>query len=87
MSHTIKTAISLPREDFRRIESFRKGAKKSRSQVIQEAVRHWFRKHSQKETEARYARGYARFPEESKTNDEIKALFRAGLAGWEKEEW
>ncbi|MBI1884130.1 MAG: ribbon-helix-helix protein, CopG family [Chlamydiae bacterium] len=39
MQRTIKIAISLPREDFERIEKLRKRAKVERSTVIDRAIR------------------------------------------------
>ena len=84
MSHTVKTAISLPFQDFQRIEQWRKKSKKSRSQIILEAIRGWFKTDAVKSQEEQYARGYIAHPEEK---GELDAYFKVGLASWHKEEW
>lgn len=84
MSHTIKTAITLPYEDFQRIESIRRKTRKSRSRIILEAIRSWFHRNTLTEAEERYIRGYEKHPEEE---GEISVFYKAGLASWESEEW
>ncbi|MBF0493015.1 MAG: hypothetical protein HQM15_09570 [Deltaproteobacteria bacterium] len=84
MEYSVKTAISLPKEDFLKIEAYRKKNKKSRSEVIQEAVHQWFENHALQEKEQQYMQGYAQKPEEAQ---EIEPFFKAGLGAWKKEEW
>ena len=84
MSHTVKTAITLPREEFRWIEDLCRKTKKSRSRVILEAVRSLFHQRTLGEAEERYARGYEKRPEEEK---DVEVFYRAGLSSWENEEW
>lgn len=84
MSHTVKTAITLPREDFQRIEAIRRRTKKSRSRIILEAVRSWFHQGTLGEAEERYVRGYEKFPEEG---GEVSPFYQAGLTSWDREEW
>ena len=84
MSHVVKTAISLPRQDFQRIEQWRRKSKKSRSQVVLEALRAWFTAHALKNQEEKYAQGYLIHPEEKA---ELGGSFKAGLTSWHKEEW
>ena len=84
MSYAVKTAISLPLEDFRKIEALRRRTKRSRSEIIAEAVRSWFRSRSMEKLEDQYLRGYRKKPENTAESD---ALFRAGLSSWDREDW
>lgn len=84
MSYAVKTAISLPLEDFRKIEALRRSTKRSRSEIIAEAVRSWFRSRSMEKLEDQYLRGYQKKPENAA---EPEALFRAGLSSWNREDW
>ena len=83
-THTIKTAISLPIQDFKLIEAWRKKFKKNRSKIILEAIRAWFKTHDLRDQEEKYAQGYINRPEEKK---ELEAHFKVGMASWHKEEW
>ena len=84
MEYSLKTTISLPKEDFLKIETYRKKLKKSRSEIIQEAVHQWFENRALKEKEQQYLEGYARHPEDA---EEIEPFFKAGLSSFKKEEW
>ena len=59
----MKIAISLPKEDFLRIEKLKNTLKKSRSELIQEAVASWLASHKEKELIDQYENGYRRKPE------------------------
>lgn len=84
MAHAVRTAISLPLEDYRRMEFLRKKLEKSRSEVFREAIRAWFRHMQTAELERRHVDGYRRKPEEPA---EMDALLKAGLAGMARERW
>lgn len=66
MAHAVRTAISLPIEDFKLLETMRKKLDKSRSQVFREALRAWIRKIKTAELERRYVEGYRKKPENAK---------------------
>ena len=84
MSNVVKTAVSLPREYFLKLEHLRRNRKESRSRIITEAIETWFRLSEEKEMEQQYRQGYLKKPE-GKPDHEI--LFKIGLASWTKEEW
>lgn len=82
--HRIKTAISLPQEDFQLVETLRKQTHKSRSQILLEAFHAWLEGHRQEALETRYEEAYRKHPE--KLGD-IEALVKAGTPAWGKERW
>lgn len=84
MIRMIKTAISIPREDFNLIESLRKKLGKSRSQILVEAFRAWVNTRRKKELETRYAEAYQKNPEDIA---ELDAYMKASLDVLNKEDW
>lgn len=74
MKNAFKIAISLPREDFDRMEKTRKKLGFGRSAIIDRAIRFWLDKIEQEDSIKRYEQGYKKHPEDIQ---EIKA--------WEKE--
>ncbi|MBI4218231.1 MAG: ribbon-helix-helix protein, CopG family [Elusimicrobia bacterium] len=84
MTHSVRTAISLPREDFKHLESLRKKLDKSRSEIFQDAIRHLFRKFENDKLERRYVQGYRRKPENT---SEFDAMLKASLPAFPKENW
>lgn len=65
-----KMAVSLPDELYRALESARRRARKTRSAVVQEALRDWLRRQAQADLVREYEAGYRRRPE---TAREIEA--------------
>ncbi len=84
MARTVKTAISIPREDFKLVEVIRKETGKSRSQILVEALRWWLARRWVEEMEKRYEEAYRRKPERLA---DIKALMKAGMPAWGDEKW
>ena len=85
MQKSVKTAISLPWEDFKIIESLRKKNHQSRSEIIREAIHVWLKVNKTKVLEGFYKQGYHQFPEKA---PELEAFFKIGLASWhEKDDW
>lgn len=84
MAHAVRTAISLPKEDFKILEAIRKKLDKSRSQVFLEALRAWFHRLKTEDLERRYVEGYRKKPEDPA---ELEAFYKAGLASFPKERW
>ena len=84
MAAAVKTAISLPREAFQRLEAIRKRTGQSRSRVLLTAFRAWLRLMEQQAMEQRYAAGYARHPE---LVADVEGFYRVGLAAFDKDPW
>ena len=59
----MKIAISLPKEEFLALERLKTKFKKSRSELIQEAIDCWLASQTDKEFIDKYERGYQRKPE------------------------
>ena len=60
---TAKVAVSLPDELFRALESARRRARKTRSAVVQEALRDWLRRQAR----AELVRDYEALDQDEKT--------------------
>jgi metal-responsive CopG/Arc/MetJ family transcriptional regulator len=73
MAGTAKVAVSLPEPLFRAVERARKAARKSRSAVVQEALRDWLRRSAQADLIRDYEAGY-------RTRPEGKSAVEAALA-------
>lgn len=84
MSVAVKTAISLPKQDFDQLELVRKRTHISRSKIMQEALRTWLRLQQQAALEQRYVEGYERRPDRVA---DVEAFYRAGLASLSEEPW
>ena len=59
----MKIAISLPKTDFLVLEKLKAKLKKSRSELIQEAIEYWLASHHTKGLIDKYEAGYQRKPE------------------------
>jgi metal-responsive CopG/Arc/MetJ family transcriptional regulator len=81
-----KIAISLPDELYRALEGMRRRTGKSRSAVVQEAVRDWLRRQARGGLVREYEEGYRRSPESA---DEIEAALAtaAGLLTADEDDW
>ncbi|MBI2059594.1 MAG: ribbon-helix-helix protein, CopG family [Nitrospirae bacterium] len=84
MARAVRTAISLPAEDFEALERTRKRLKKPRSEIIREALRSWHRSREIAELERRYVEGYRKVPEDLK---EIESLAKAATKSLPREKW
>lgn len=73
MAKTMKTAITIPKEDYELIEKLRKETGKSRSEILVEAFHQANKARVLKEKEAQYAEGYRRMPETKEELQEIEA--------------
>lgn len=58
MIKTLKVAISLPKEDFQKIEKVRKRLKLERGAAIDTAIRFWLKNLEEQEKIKRYEIGY-----------------------------
>ncbi len=84
MLKTSKIAISLPGEDFNRLEKIRKKLKMQRSAIIDKAIRFWLGHLEKNEIIKRYEDGYRKKPEHI---DEVKAMESASAEAFGAEEW
>lgn len=87
MGHALKTAISLAAPDFEYLEKIRRAEKKTRSEVIQEALHLWRKQREIQELEAKYLEGYKKHPEKIDRRSSPYTLFRAGLHSFSREKW
>ncbi len=85
-AHTVKIAVSLPKEEFRAVEKFRRQLKKSRSAVIADAIRHWLKAQREAEDVRRYIEGYRKYPETEEEMAGVDQIARQLLAEIEWEE-
>ena len=80
----IKVAVSLPKNIYRQVETARKKKGRTRSAVVQEALKSWLR---QQETEAlvrQYEAGYRARPE---TRREIEVAEAMSTQAFSSQEW
>jgi metal-responsive CopG/Arc/MetJ family transcriptional regulator len=82
MQKSVKIAISLPKEDFEKIERFRKKTGVERSALVDEAIRFWFKHLEQENLIRMYEEGYRRKPESLK---EIEAMEKLAANAFEEE--
>lgn len=61
-----KIAISIPDDLYRALEGARRRARRSRSAIVQEALRDWLRGQQQAELVREYEAGYRRRPEDAR---------------------
>ena len=84
MAKTVKTAITIPREEFKILEAIRKETGKSRSQIIVEALRAWLTSRKIEEMERSYEEAYRKKPE---CLADLEALMKAGASAMGNEKW
>lgn len=84
MKKSIKTAISLPGDTFRRAEEFRRKSGKSRSELYAQALSAFLGVQELRDREARYVTGYQAKPE---SLAEGEALAKASVSAFELEDW
>jgi len=79
-----KFTVSIPQGLFRAVERTCKASGKSRSTVIQEALRHWLHPQVQTRSVQKYEAGYRRNPE---SRCEIKAAEATAVRLLSSENW
>jgi metal-responsive CopG/Arc/MetJ family transcriptional regulator len=84
MSRAVKFAISIPNEDFKELEAYRKKNRMSRSRLVREAISLWKKSREMEKLIKNYEDGYRRVPENPQ---EIRAWEKASLASFSQEEW
>ncbi len=84
MIKTTKVAISLPKDDFERIEKIRKEMGLQRSTIIDMAIRFWLESIEKEKMIRQYEEGYRKRPE---SLDEVKAMEQASADAFREEGW
>jgi metal-responsive CopG/Arc/MetJ family transcriptional regulator len=79
-----KIAVSIPRSLYQAVERVRKVSGKSRSALIQAALRHWLECQAQAALVREYEAGYRRTPEGHR---EVKAAEAAAVRLLATEDW
>ncbi len=82
MLKTLKIAISLPKEDFEKIEKIRRDLGMGRSAVIDKAIHFWLKGLEEKEMIRQYEEGYKKKPEPA---DEIMAMEKTSAEAFKEE--
>ncbi len=83
MRNTLKIAISLPKEDFYKLEQIRKKLDFGRSAIIDKAIRFWLGYREKEELIKRYREGYRRKPE---SIQETQAMEQASAEAFGEED-
>ena len=83
MRNTLKIAVSLPKEDFYKLEQIRKKLGFNRSTIIDKAIRFWLGYREKEELIKRYQEGYRRKPE---SIQEVQAMGKASAEAFESED-
>ena len=81
---TRKVAISMPVALYRTVERVRKTTRKTRSAVLQDALRYWLDHQAEAALVQEYEAGYRRRPEGRR---EVKAVEAAAVRLLSTEEW
>lgn len=79
-----KVAVSIPAELSRAVEAIRKKSGKSRSAIVQDALRYWLRSQANAAMIREYQAGYRRTPE---TAREVKAAEAAATHLFSTDDW
>lgn len=77
-----KTAISLPSDQFKRLESIRRKNHLSRSAIFQQLVNEWLKRLDEEILIQQYIAGYRKNPEEPA---QLKAMARASAEAFKAE--
>jgi len=83
MRNTLKIAISLPKEDYYKLEQVRKKLGFGRSTIIDKAIRFWLGYREREELIKRYQEGYKKKPE---SIQEIEAFEKASAEAFKSED-
>ena len=84
MAKIVKFAISIPEQDFKKLEALRQQERLTRSKAVLQAVKLWEESKAMEKLIRKYEEGYKKIPE---TIDESMAWEKASLTALTKEEW
>jgi metal-responsive CopG/Arc/MetJ family transcriptional regulator len=80
----IKVTMSIPDELYKHVEKARKKEGKTRSAVMQDALRYWLKQQEQMALVQQYQAGYRKKPE---SRSEVRAATAAAVQLIASEEW
>lgn len=83
MRNTLKIAISLPKDNFHKLEQIRKKLGFGRSAIINKAIRFWLGSREQEELIKQYQEGYGKKPE---SIPEVMAFEQASAEAFKEED-
>ena len=75
MQNTMKIAISIPKEDYYKIERIRKKLGFARSVFIDKAVKFWIEHQERQQLIKRYKEGYKNNPEDVREIEAMEGLY------------
>lgn len=78
----IKVAVSIPGDLYRAVERSRKKSGKSRSTIVQDALRRWLKEQKEAREAVIYLNGYSRLPESRREIKEAETMARDSWAEW-----
>lgn len=84
LSKSVKVAISLPRDTWKKLEAVRRERGETRSALFLEAAHLWLENRDRQARIRRYEEGYRRMPE---SPEEVAACEQAAAALLATEEW
>ena len=84
---TIRTALSLQKQQFIQLERFRKEMGISRSAFFQNLIAEWLKRREERKLVKKYISGYKRLPESAQELAETQALMRLHAQNFETDEW
>ena len=84
MGKAIKFAISIPEEDFKKLEALRDQERLTRSKAVLQAVKLWEESKAMEKLIRKYEEGYKKVPE---SIDESIVWEKASLTALTREEW
>ncbi len=84
MGKTVKFAISIPEEDFKKLEALRREQRLTRSKAVLQAIKLWGEFKDSEKLIRKYEEGYKKIPE---TVEESIAWEKASLTALAKEGW
>lgn len=79
-----KVAVSIPKDLYRAVESVRRKSGRSRSALMQDALRHWLRHQAEALLVREYEAGYRKRPEGRR---EVRAAEAAAVRLFSIERW
>jgi len=82
MQNSLKIAISIPKEDFEKIEALRHKMKIGRSALVDKAIRFWLDSIEREKLIREYEEGYRNRPE---SIGEVKAMEKAAAEAFQEE--
>ena len=82
-----KIAISLPQEDFEKMEKARKKLGLNRSKFIDNVIKFWLKYQEKQELIRQYEEGYKKYPETEEEFKDLDAMSLSFHESFDEEDW